>query len=256
MARGKQTCKILKDIRRQIAEANDIEFVTSECRYKGDCLGTCPKCEAELRYLEERLRARSLSGKAVAIAGISAGMLLMFGCSNSSSDQENETLQGEPVEEIFELPPEPGEIVEGDIEEVEGEVISEDSVGSTINDDTDSHPATEDEINLGRLVLGEISEYEPEFPGGAEKLYEWISQHIIYPQSAIDANISGSVLVVFHVGKDGSVENANVSMGVNDDLDKEALRVVRALPKFKPATRDGAEIPSRYAVRVTFRLND
>lgn len=42
MARGKQTCKILKEIRRQIAEANDIEFVTSECRYKGDCLGTCP----------------------------------------------------------------------------------------------------------------------------------------------------------------------------------------------------------------------
>lgn len=71
MARGKQTCKILKDIRRQIAEANDIEFVTSECRYKGDCLGTCPKCEAEVRYLEQQLRARSLAGKAVALAGIS-----------------------------------------------------------------------------------------------------------------------------------------------------------------------------------------
>ena len=47
MARGKQTCKILKEIRRQIAEANDIEFITSECQYQGDCLGTCPKCEAE-----------------------------------------------------------------------------------------------------------------------------------------------------------------------------------------------------------------
>ena len=43
MKRGKQTCKILKDIRRQIAEANDIEFITSECQYQGDCLGTCPK---------------------------------------------------------------------------------------------------------------------------------------------------------------------------------------------------------------------
>ena len=52
MKRGKQTCKILKDIRRQIAEANDIEFITSECQYQGDCLGTCPKCEAEVRYLE------------------------------------------------------------------------------------------------------------------------------------------------------------------------------------------------------------
>ena len=52
MARGKYTCKILKEIRRQIAEANGIEFAISECRYKGDCLGTCPKCEAEVRYLE------------------------------------------------------------------------------------------------------------------------------------------------------------------------------------------------------------
>lgn len=78
MARGKQTCKILKEIRRQIAEANGIEFVTSECRYKGDCLGTCPKCEAEVRYLEQQLRARSLAGKAVALVGISAASIAML----------------------------------------------------------------------------------------------------------------------------------------------------------------------------------
>ena len=78
MARGKQTCKILKEIRRQIAEANGIEFATSECRYKGDCLGTCPKCEAEVRYLEQQLRTRSLAGKAVALAGISAASLAML----------------------------------------------------------------------------------------------------------------------------------------------------------------------------------
>ena len=78
MARGKQTCKILKEIRRQIAEANGIEFATSECRYKGDCLGTCPKCEAEVRYLEQQLRARSLAGKAIALAGISAVSLAML----------------------------------------------------------------------------------------------------------------------------------------------------------------------------------
>lgn len=78
MTRGKQTCKILKEIRQQIAEANGIEFVTSECRYKGNCLGTCPKCEAEVRYLEQQLRARSLAGKAVALAGISAASLAML----------------------------------------------------------------------------------------------------------------------------------------------------------------------------------
>lgn len=78
IVRGKQTCKILKEIRRQIAEANDIEYVTSECRYKGDCLGTCPKCEAEVHYLEKQLRARYLAGKAVALAGISATALTML----------------------------------------------------------------------------------------------------------------------------------------------------------------------------------
>ncbi len=78
MARGKQTCKILKEIRRQIAEANGIEFATSECRYKGDCLGTCPKCEDEVRYLEQQLHARSLAGKAIALAGISAASLAML----------------------------------------------------------------------------------------------------------------------------------------------------------------------------------
>jgi len=78
MARGKQTCKILKDIRRQIAEANDIEFATSECRYKGDCLGTCPKCEAEVQYLEQQLHKRQLAGKLVNLAGLSAGAIAML----------------------------------------------------------------------------------------------------------------------------------------------------------------------------------
>ncbi len=78
MAHGKHTCRILKDIRRQIAEANDIEFVTEECRFKGDCLGTCPRCEEEVRYLEQQLRARSLAGKAIALAGISAATLGML----------------------------------------------------------------------------------------------------------------------------------------------------------------------------------
>ncbi|MEY8706942.1 TonB family protein [Bacteroides faecichinchillae] len=77
MKRGKQTCKILKEIRRQIAEANDIEFITSECQYHGDCLGSCPKCEAEVRYLEQQLERKRLAGKAITILGISAGMLTM-----------------------------------------------------------------------------------------------------------------------------------------------------------------------------------
>ena len=73
--KGKQTCKILKEIRKQIAAENDIEFVTSECTYQGDCLGTCPKCEAEVRYLERELEKRQRMGKAAMFTGLAVGTL-------------------------------------------------------------------------------------------------------------------------------------------------------------------------------------
>ncbi len=76
--KGKEKCKALKEIRKQIAEKNDIEFIVSECTHKGDCKGTCPKCEAELRYLEKQLEIRKSLGKAVAVAGISVGTCTMM----------------------------------------------------------------------------------------------------------------------------------------------------------------------------------
>ena len=75
MARGKHTCRILKEIRRQIADANDIEYITSECTFKGDCSGTCPKCESELRYLERQLALRQAAGKAITLIGLSASII-------------------------------------------------------------------------------------------------------------------------------------------------------------------------------------
>lgn len=68
--KGKDRCKILKEIRRKIAEQNDIEFIVSECKHKGDCKGTCPKCEAELRYLERELARRQRLGKTIAVSSI------------------------------------------------------------------------------------------------------------------------------------------------------------------------------------------
>ena len=73
---GKQKCRILKEIRQRIAEENDIPYVTRECSYQGDCRGTCPKCEAELRYLEQELQKRQAMGKKVAVAALCAGMAL------------------------------------------------------------------------------------------------------------------------------------------------------------------------------------
>lgn len=73
---GKSKCKLLKEIRRQIAAQNDIEFVTSECKFQGNCSGTCPKCEAEVRYLEAELRKRQMIGGKIAVAGIAAALVV------------------------------------------------------------------------------------------------------------------------------------------------------------------------------------
>lgn len=75
---GKVTCRILKEIRQQIANANDIKFVTSKCRYQGDCLGTCPKCEAEIHYLEQQLLSRRMAGLNVKVIGVSLGLSTLF----------------------------------------------------------------------------------------------------------------------------------------------------------------------------------
>ena len=74
MAKGKSTCKLLKDIRQQIADANGISYQPKECHHKGDCTGTCPACEEEIRYLERELKARKGNGFGMKVAGIAAGI--------------------------------------------------------------------------------------------------------------------------------------------------------------------------------------
>ena len=74
MAKGKSTCKLLKSIRQQIADANGISYRPKECQHKGDCAGTCPACEEEIRYLERELKARKGNGFGMKVAGIAAGI--------------------------------------------------------------------------------------------------------------------------------------------------------------------------------------
>ena len=73
MVKGKSTCKLLKSIRQQIADANGISYRPKECHHKGDCAGTCPACEEEIRYLERELKARKGNGFGMKVAGIAAG---------------------------------------------------------------------------------------------------------------------------------------------------------------------------------------
>ena len=74
MKRGKKICQTLKEIRLQVARTNDIPYEPTECKHKGDCSGTCPKCEEEVRYIEQQLNKRRTLGKAVAVAGVAIGV--------------------------------------------------------------------------------------------------------------------------------------------------------------------------------------
>ncbi len=98
---GKEKCRILKEIRAEIARANDIEWVVSECKHKGNCKGTCPKCEQEVRQLEAALARREALGKKVAVVGISASIALsVTGCVNPFPQTTAGVPMGDP------LPPE------------------------------------------------------------------------------------------------------------------------------------------------------
>ena len=86
MKRGKIICKTLKEVRKRVAKANDIAYSPTECHHEGDCAGTCPKCEAEVRYLEQQLQLRSQLGKAVAVVGVSLGLASLTACESQPAE--------------------------------------------------------------------------------------------------------------------------------------------------------------------------
>ncbi len=235
------TCRILKEIRRQIAEANDIEYVTSECRYKGDCAGTCPKCEAEVRYLETRLAARQLAGKAVALAGISAAMFLT-GC-GGTSDKTDSTAATERVDSVACLSENEDSIVT-----LHGEVVNNVGDENWIVEETDDNVSPED-----RRVY-DTAEEQPTFPGGESAFVAYVQSHIRYPEPAKTNKEQGRVVVQFVVTKTGEVGKIMVVRGVCPNLDKEVVRVVKTLPKFIPGKMNGKDVNVWYTLPIQFRL--
>ncbi|MBQ7765410.1 MAG: hypothetical protein IJ397_01040 [Lachnospiraceae bacterium] len=154
--KGKEKCKALKEIRQKIAEQNDIAFAVSECTHQGDCRGTCPKCEAELRYLERQLEIRKNLGKAVVVAGISAGM-----CAPMVACNPIETI-GDAIADVYYTINPSAAPLAGDVEyippeqDLDGDVqyIPEDVQGM-------EGPAPESDEPDGEDILGGLEEYDP-----------------------------------------------------------------------------------------------
>ena len=96
---GKNICKELKAIRRRVADENDIPLEQHECTYDGPCDGTCPRCEAEVQYLERELHRRMTLGKAAAVTGVAMSLASFSSCTTSGDMYE--PLRGDPIPERF-----------------------------------------------------------------------------------------------------------------------------------------------------------
>ncbi len=176
---GKEKCRILKQIRAEIARENDIEWVVSECKHRGNCRGTCPRCEQEVRQLEEALARREALGKRVAVVGISAGIALsVTGCANpitattdgvdplpDNGNGGNPPVESDVVNGMM-LPPESetmiseGEYLETDMGEplIPGEVPDETTAESETEDETEDDSELVTDVLMGDPVLWDEGE--------------------------------------------------------------------------------------------------
>jgi len=100
----------------------------------------------------------------------------------------------------------------------------------------------------------DVVEQMPSFPGGQGALMQYLSSNIKYPVVAEENGIQGRVIIQFVVEKDGSVTDVHVAKSVDPSLDKEAVRVVKSMPKWIPGKQNGAPVRVKYTVPVTFRL--
>jgi len=281
MKHGKKVCKILKEIRQQIAEKNDIELFISECHFQGECKGTCPKCEAEVRYLEQELNQRRQLGKAVAVAGISLGMAgAIAGCGAPTPKKVHaitaftgdveivDTLANVPLSPLkykqkCSTPP----VVEiSELEEMRstGGIGEESSFFEDMakierelleNELSEKHLVGETEEDKFSAFTGFI-ETMPEYPGGEEELRKFLYENLVYPKEAQENWIWGTVYVSFVIEKDGTLSNIEIKRGIGGGCDEEVVRVFKMMPKWKPGKQGEKKVMVRQTYPIRFKFED
>lgn len=167
------------------------------------------------------------------------------------------------TEQPEQLPPPPQEapsiaetltIVDDDTEVEETEIASTEETGQAMEIKYVA-PTVEEEEDPEEQTIFEVVEQMPEFPnGGMAGLMQFLSKNIKYPTIAQENGTQGRVTVQFVVNKDGSIVDAKVLRGVDPYLDKEALRVINSMPKWKPGMQRGKPVRVKYTVPVMFRL--
>lgn len=258
MYKGKKTCAILKEIRRRIAEANDIDLIISECRYKGDCAGTCPRCEAEVRYLEEQLARRRGEGRRIMLAGLSAGLLALTGCGNRQAAAPSDTVEIEDttvgeielcdsiataaVEEpdtVVAKEAEKPEIVEPDENVLTGDSVTEVVVESFDDSDPDT--------------VYELTQKNASYPGGDMACSEYIRSHANFDNVKFTTGKKMRVVAQVVVKADGTLGELKVvrSSG-NEDFDREVVKAIKSIPKMIPGQISNRDVNSWFTISFRY----
>ncbi len=245
-------------MRKKIAEENDIKLDIPECTYEGECRGTCPRCEWEVRYIEQSLFERVKLGKIATISGIAIGLsTCVGGCgpviqTTGKMSNDRETSLSESV-------PEPTSFEDTlKVVEEEGIVIDNPTKDSLIQITPDDEivgvaPMYDEElskIEAEKAIYLSVEEM-PEFPGGGQALYDFLSKNVRIPS---EPDVIGNVYVQFVVEKDGSLTNLKVLRDIGAGCGEEALRVIRMMPKWKPGKLRGEVVRVQYILPVLFQV--
>lgn len=157
-------------------------------------------------------------------------------------DKLEEDKQVKNTEEVLE-----NEAAAGALDITEG---TNDLNKTIIKDEVIAEPKVEDEQPMNIAMV----EQKPEFPGGEAAMYKYLGDNIVYPSAASEVGIQGRVVVEFVVGKDGSITNVKVVRPRHPALDKEAVRVIKSMPKWIPGRNNGQPVKVTYTLPVTFKL--
>ncbi len=143
------------------------------------------------------------------------------------------------------------EIVQDDVEvediEINAEVEQNEVIEEYVAPEIEEEEVVEQEIF-------QIVEEMPSFPGGEQKLLEYVAKNTKYPQIARESGIQGRVFIGFVVETDGSISNVKVLRGIGGGCDEEAVRVIKSLPKWKPGKQRGKAVRVSYQIPVNFKL--
>jgi len=159
------------------------------------------------------------------------------------------------------VPPPPAAVTKAEIIEiVEDDAEIEEDIMASFEDNVEwvdlseiDYVEVEPEPEEEEIFM--VVEQAPEFPGGTNALYDYLRKNMKYPAICRESGITGRVIVSFTVNKDGSIVDVEVVKGVHPQMDKEAVRVVSGMPKWKPGEQRGKPVRCRFNLPVNFRLN-